>query len=73
MKRRSFPNRRPDPGPSPLPGQISLFPVPREVRRLKPGPAIPSYGTFELESPPGPATAPPARPALAPEPCTERS
>ena len=50
------PKLRPDPGPPPLAGQATQFAfeeVPRQVRRLSPGPAIPSYGAFELESPPG--------------------
>ena len=52
------PKLRPDPGPPPLAGQATLFEVPRQVRQLSPGPAIPSYGAFELESPPGPEPQP---------------
>jgi len=73
MKRRSFPKLRLDPGPPPLPGQISLFQVPRQVRQLKPGPAIPSYGPFALEAPPGPPAPTAPGPTLAPDPIDERS
>ena len=55
------PKLRPDPGPPPLAGQVALFAfeeAPRQVRQLSPGPAIPSYGPFALESPPGPEPQP---------------
>jgi len=60
------PKLRPNPGPPPLPGQATLFrfdEAPRQVRRLTPGPELPSYGAFELKITPRPTAPPP--PALA--------
>ena len=65
-----------DPGPVPLAGQVALFgfeEVPRQARQLKPGPAIPSYGPFALEAPPGPPAPTAPGPTLAPDPIDERS